>query len=167
MPGTSPWPQRLVGMLAVLLAVGVVALAAVGGSLYWQRVESRAAQDTRAELAPLAAETIPKILGYDYQTVETTMTDVYPLLTPGYRQEFETQATQTVIPQARQRQIVSQVNVVGRGVMSAARNTGTVLVYLNRTVTDKSKEPLVDGARVQVSYQKVDGRWLIDMIKPI
>lgn len=167
MSGTSPWPQRLLGILAAVLAAAFVGLSAVGGVLYWNRAEAHAAQDTRAELAPLAAETIPKILGYDYQTVETTMTDVYPLLTPRYRQEFEQQATQTVIPQARQRQIVSQVNVVGRGVMSAARNSGMVLVYLNRTVTDKSKEPLVDGARVQVSYEKVDGRWLIDMIKPI
>jgi len=42
-----------------------------------------------------------------------------------------------------------------------------VLVYMNRTVTDKSRQPLYDGSRLRVEYRKVDGKWLIDAIKPI
>jgi Mce-associated membrane protein len=38
---------------------------------------------------------------------------------------------------------------------------------LNRTVTDKSKEPVYDGSRPRVDYQKIDGRWLIQYITPI
>jgi Mce-associated membrane protein len=38
---------------------------------------------------------------------------------------------------------------------------------MNRTVTDKSKQPVYDGSRLQVDYQKVDGKWLIGFIKPI
>lgn len=160
--------QRLLAATVVLLAaVAFVGLAATAGWLYWNRVEARAEQVTREELPPLAAEAIPRIFGYDYQTVETSMTDVYPLFTPDFRRTFEEQATQVVIPAARERKVVSQVNVVGQGMMEARRTSGSVLVYLNRTVTDKSKEPAVDGARVKVDYRKVDGKWLIDMIKPV
>ena len=163
----TPRAQRLLAAAALLAAVVIVGLAAAAGWLYWERVEARGEQVTRAELAPMAAEAIPRIFGYDYQTVETSMTDVYPLFTPDLRRTFEEQATRVVIPAARERKVVSQVNVVGQGVMEARRTSGSVLVYLNRTVTDKSQEPAVDGARVQVDYRKVDGKWLIDMIKPV
>ena len=43
----------------------------------------------------------------------------------------------------------------------------SVMVYLNRTVTDKSKNPVYDGSRLKVDYVKVDGQWLINYITPI
>jgi Mce-associated membrane protein len=159
--------RRLVDSLTVLLAVSFVGLAGVGGWLYWNRVELRGEQTTRAELAPLAEKQIAQVFGYDYQTVERSLNDVYPLLTPDYRQEFEDRANKDIIPQARERQVVSQANVVGVGVLSAQRNSATVMVYLNRTVTDKSKTPIYDGSRLRVDYQKIDGKWLIKYITPI
>jgi Mce-associated membrane protein len=162
------WAGRLLGAVAIALAGAFVGLAAAGGWLYWNRVERHAAQTTRTVLAPLAAEEIPKVLGYDYQTVERSMTEAYPLLTPEYRQKFEDRATSDIIPQARDRQVVNQISVVGVGVLAAHRVTGSVMVYMNRTVSDKSsKEPLYDGSRVRVDYQKINGEWLIDEIKPI
>jgi len=163
----SSWATRLVGAVIVLLAVGFVGLAGVGGWLYWNRVEMRGEQAARAELAPLAAKQIPQVFGYDYQTVERSLTEVYPLLTPEYRHEFEDRATKDIIPQARERQVVSQANVVGVGVLSAQRNSASVMVYMNRTVTDKSKQPVYDGSRLRVDYQKIDGKWLIKYITPI
>ena len=71
------WVSKLLGLVAVLVAIGFVALAGVGGWLYWNRVELRSEQATRAELAPLAAKQIPKVFGYDYQTVERSLTDAY------------------------------------------------------------------------------------------
>jgi Mce-associated membrane protein len=159
--------SKLVGALTVLLAMGLVALSGVGGWLYWNRVEIRGEQATRAELAPLAAKQIPQVFGYDYQTVERNLNEVYPLLTPDYRREFEDRATKDIIPQARERQLVSQANVVGVGVLTAQRNSASVMVYMNRTVTDKSKEPVYDGSRLRVDYRKVDGEWLIEYITPI
>jgi Mce-associated membrane protein len=153
--------------LSVIVVAGIVALAAIGGGLYWDRVQTAAQQSTRAELAPLAAEQIPKVFGYDYQTVEGSLTDAYNLLTPDYRREFQQRATEQIIPQARERQVVSQANVVGVGVLEAQRNSGSVMVYMNRTVTDKSKESVYDGSRLKVDYQRVDGKWLISYITPI
>jgi Mce-associated membrane protein len=157
----------LVAVLTALVVAGIIALAGIGGSLYWNRVEMRDAQITRGELAPLAADQIPKVFGYDYQTVERSLTDAYTLLTPDYRREFEDRANQKIIPEARERQVVSQASVVGVGVLEAQRNSGSVMVYMNRTVTDKSKQPAYDGSRLRVDYQKVDGKWLIEYITPI
>src|SRR5919106_5588673 len=159
--------SKLVGALTVLLAMGLVALSGVGGWLYWNRVEIRGEQATRAEVAPLAEKQIPEVFAYDYQTVERSLTDAYSLLTPEYRREFEDRATRDIIPQARERHLVSQANVVGVGVLAAQRNSASVMVYLNRTVTDKSREPMYDGSRLKVDYLKVDGKWLINYITPI
>jgi Mce-associated membrane protein len=92
---------------------------------------------------------------------------VYPLLTPDYRQEFEDRANKDIIPQARERQLVSQANVAGAIVLSAQRDSASMMVYMNRTVTDKSKTPIYDGSRLRVDYQKIDGKWLIKYITPI
>ena len=91
------------------------------------------------------------------------------MLTPDYRREFEQKANSDIIPQARERQVVSQTNVVGVGVMDAHRNSGSVLVYINRTVSDKSNraQPLYDAARLRVEYKRIDGKWLISYITPI
>ena len=161
------WVAKLLGAVTILLAIGFVALAGVGGGMYWNRVEMRGEQATRDELTPLAAKQIPQVFGYDYQTVERSLNEVYPLLAPDYRHEFEDRANKDIIPQARERQLVSQANVVGVGVLSAQRNSASVMVYMNRTVTDKSKTPIYDGSRLRVDYQKIDGKWLIKYITPI
>ncbi len=163
----SRWAVRLVAGGAILLAVAFVVLSAVGGGLYWNRVELRAEQLTRETLCPLAEEQIPAVFGYDYQTVERSLTEAYDLLTPSYREEFRDRATKDIIPQAREREVVSQANVVGVGVLAAQRNSGSVMVYMNRTVTDKSKQSVYDGSRLRVDYEKIDGKWLIDYITPI
>lgn len=161
------WTSRLLAGGAILLAVAFVALSGVAGWWYWNRVELRAEQDTRDTLAPLAEEQIPAVFGYDYQTVERSLTEAYDLLTPSYREEFRNRATADIIPQARDREVVSQANVVGVGVLAAQRSSGSVMVYLNRTVTDKSKQSIYDGSRLRVDYEKIDGKWLIDYITPI
>jgi Mce-associated membrane protein len=159
----------LVGGIAGLLTAAFVGLAAVGGGLYWQRVETRGEQTTRDELAPLAQKQIPAVFNYDYKTVERSLTDAYTMLTPDYRREFENKANSDIIPQARQREVVSQANVVGVGVMDAHRNSAAVMVYINRTVSDKSTrdQPIYDGARLRVEYKRIDGKWLINYITPI
>ncbi|MDT5095181.1 MAG: Mce-associated rane protein [Mycobacterium sp.] len=159
----------LVTTVALSLAAAFVGLAGVGGWLYWGRVNRVAEQATRDELPALAKKQIPMVFSYDYQTVERNLIDVYRLLTPDYRREFESKANSEIIPQARQRQIVSQANVTGVGVMDAHRGSGSVMVFINRTVSGKTnrEQPVYDGARLRVDYQRVDGKWLIGYIAPI
>ena len=158
---------KVVGAVTILLACGVVALAGAGGWFYWSGVEIQGENEARGVLVDKAKEQIPKVFGYDYQTVERSLNDIYPLLTPSYRREFRDRANKDIIPQARERQLVSQANTVGVGVLAAQRNSGSVMVYLNRTVTDKSKQPVYDGSRLKVDYVKVGDEWLINYITPI
>ena len=81
---------------------------AIGGALYWGRVLVRAQQATRDALIPMAADQIPKVFGYDYQTVERSLGDAANYLTPEYRREFEDRVNKDIIPQARDRQVVAQ-----------------------------------------------------------
>jgi Mce-associated membrane protein len=53
------------------------------------------------------------------------------------------------------------------GVLTAQRNSASVLVYMNRTVTDKSRQQVYDGSRLRVDYEKLGGKWLINYIAPI
>lgn len=159
----------ILSILAGVLAVAFVSLAAVGGGMYWQRVETRSEQAARNELGPLAQQQIPTVFTYDYKTVERSLTDAYQLLTPDYRKEFENRANSDIIPQARARELVSQANVVGVGVLDAQRDSGAVMVYINRTVSEKTNrdQPIYDGARLRVEYKRIDGKWLINYITPI
>jgi Mce-associated membrane protein len=161
------WTSRLLVFVGVLLAAAVIALGGLGGSLYWDRVERVGEQQTRDELPALASQQIPIILGFDYQTIERSRTDAYGLLTPEFRRQYEEDTTKNVIPAARERQIISQVNVVGVGMLDAHRDSGSVMVYMNRVLTDKTKQPLYDGSRLRVDYEKIGRDWRIKDITPI
>ena len=157
----------LIAAVVSLLTITFIGLAVAGGWLYWQRVETRGEQAARAALPPLASKEIPEVFAYDYQTVERSLGAAYPLLTPAYRREFEKSANDQIIPEARKREVVVQASVVGVGVMAAQRNSASVMVYMNRTVTDKTRQPLYDGSRLRVDYQRIGGKWLINYITPI
>lgn len=161
------WRRRLLAAAGYFLVAVFVGLAAVGGWLYWGRVESRGEATARAVLPALAAKEIPAVFAYDYQTVERSLSDAYPLLTPDYRQEFRKSANAQIIPEAKKREVVVQANVVGVGVITAKRNSASLMVFMNRTVTDKSRQPLYDGSRLRVDFKKVGKQWLIAYITPI
>jgi Mce-associated membrane protein len=157
----------LITTLVSLLITTFVGLAAAGGWFYWDRVETRGEQAARATLPALAKDEIPRVFAYDFQTVERTLSEAFLLLTPSYRREFERSVNAQIIPEAKKREVVVQANIVGVGVMAAKRDSASVMVYMNRTVTDKSKQPVYDGSRLRVDYQQIGGKWLINFITPI
>jgi Mce-associated membrane protein len=158
------WLMVVAGYLSIALVVG---LSGAAGWFYWERVQTRGEEAARAVLPKLATTEIPEVFAYDYQTVERSLADAYPLLTPDYRQEFKKSANTQIIPEAKKREVVVQANVVGVGVMTAKRDSASVMVYMNRTVTDKSRQPLYDGSRLRVDFKKIDKQWLIAYITPI
>jgi Mce-associated membrane protein len=157
----------LITTLVSLLISTFVGLAAAGGWFYWDRVETRGEQAARATLPALAKDQIPRVFAYDFQTVERSLSEAFLLLTPSYRREFERSVNAQIIPEAKKREVVVQANIVGVGVMAAKRDSASVMVYMNRTVTDKSKQPVYDGSRLRVDYQQIGGKWLINFITPI
>ncbi|OBG93219.1 mammalian cell entry protein [Mycobacterium sp. E3251] len=161
------WRRRLLIVAGYLLILVFVGLSAAAGWFYWGRVQTRGEEAARAVLPALATKEIPQVFAYDYQTVERSLSDAYPLLTPDYRQEFRKSANAQIIPEAKKREVVVQANVVGVGVMSAKRDSASLMVYMNRTVTDKTRQPLYDGSRLRVDFKKIGKQWLIAYITPI
>jgi Mce-associated membrane protein len=163
------WWRRLLAVARVLAILAVVGLSAAGGWFYWERVQTRGEEVARQVLPQKAADDIPKVFAYDYQTVERSLAAVYPLLTPEYRQEFQRSANAQIIPEAKKREVVVQANVVGAGVIAAKRDSASVMVYMNRTVSDKAsrQQPVYDGSRLRVDFKRIDGKWLIAYITPI
>lgn len=158
------WLFTAAASLAIALVVG---LSAAGGWMYWDRVEARGEQAARDTLPKLAEKEIPQVFGYEFQTVERTLTEAFPLLTPAYLQEFRKGVNEQIIPEAKKREVVVQASVSGVGVMSANRNSAAVMVYMNRIVTDKTRQPIYEGSRLRVEFQRIDGKWLIAKIAPI
>ncbi|BBZ41760.1 nuclear transport factor 2 family protein [Mycobacterium conspicuum] len=163
------WWRRLLTVAGVLAILAVVGLSAAGGWFYWERVQAGGEEAARAVLPHQAADDIPKVFAYDYQTVERSLADAYPLLTPEYRQEFQRSANAQIIPEAKKREVVVQANVVGTGVITAKRDSASVMVYMNRTVSDKTsrQQPVYDGSRLRVDFKRIGGKWLIAYITPI
>ena len=161
------WRRLLAAVAGSLSAAVFVGVSAAGGWFYWERVQTRGEESARVVLPHRAADDIPKVFAYDYQTVERSLAAAYPLLTPEYRQEFQRSANAQIIPEAKKREVVVQANVVGVGVITAKRDSASVMVYMNRTVTDKSRQPLYDGSRLRVDFKRIDGEWLIAYITPI
>lgn len=161
------WRRRLLVVAGYLLILVFVGLSAAAGWFYWGRVQTRGEDSARAVLPGLATKEIPQVFAYDYQTVERSLSDAYPLLTPDYRQEFRKSANAQIIPEAKKREVVVQASVVGVGVMSAKRDAASLMVYMNRTVTDKTRQPLYDGSRLRVDFKKIGKQWLINYITPI
>jgi Mce-associated membrane protein len=161
------WTTRVAAVVVVLAAVGFVALSGFAGYLWWDHTQTVAAARTAEELPPKAAEQIPDVLGFDFQTVLATREKAYLMMTKDFKQQFEDQTTRDVIPSARDRQVISQINVVGVGILDAHRDSGSVMVFMNRVITDKTKQPVYDGSRLKVDYQRVDGEWKIAGITPI
>ncbi|MCX8563108.1 mammalian cell entry protein [Mycolicibacterium mucogenicum] len=155
--------KRLLVALGALLAVAVVALGAVGGATFWNHVQLTGEQETAAELPGLAKVQIPQILGYEYSHIQEATTKALTLMTPEFRKRYEElTAANNIFSEAAKRKLVSQVNVVGAGMMSSHRDSGSVLVFVNRVVTDERKQPNYEGSRLRVDYRKINGKWLID-----
>lgn len=161
---TPRWMSLATVVVALLAFVG---LGAAAGALYWSRVEAHGEDVARTELVQLAREEIPKVLGYEYKTVEASLMETLPMFTGDYRREFEARALNEIIPQARARQLVNQVDVVGAAALPSRRTSGSVLVFINRLSTDKSKEKFYEGSRLRVEFRKIDRKWLISNIVPI
>ena len=51
---------KLIALVVLVFALGLVGLSAVGGALYWDRTQNRAVQDAGAALPALATEQIPR-----------------------------------------------------------------------------------------------------------
>lgn len=156
--------------LVLLLTAATIAAAALGG---WQLTTKHRTPPPadgpaqRTSVQEAASADLPKILGYTYETVEQTLTEATSLMTERFKATFSQTMRDDVIPTAREKQITSQVAVVGTAVEALSSDQATLLVFIDRTITQAGQASLDAGARVRVQLQKQGGVWLVDDITPV
>jgi len=168
------------------LAIGAVALAVIAVVLLtvvMQRVSSRSASNHRgatqaeasylagpsARAAAAAASTETRAtLTYNYKTLAADFATAEKGLTPAFRASYAHTTATSVTPLATKYHAISTASVAATGVSASTATTATVLLFVDQTVQNTQlPQPRLDRSRIVVSMVKVDGRWLVDHLKPL
>jgi len=144
------------------------ALVTIGAVLYGK---VRTAEDTdtsRSQAVTAARDLLPKVLSYDYNSLDASLTGATDALTGDFKSDFEQLVDSTVRPSAIERKIVTTTVVQDASVVNADQGRATVLAFINQSTTAADQQtPKIDGARLRIGLEKVDGQWLISSIDPV
>ncbi len=107
------------------------------------------------------------ILSYSSDKVKQQLNDARSLLSGDFRDSYTSLINQVVIPGAEQQQISSVATVPRAGSVSANPTHAVVLVFVNQTVTVGTSPPTATASSVNVTLDKVGGKWLISKFDPV
>lgn len=160
--------SRSFRLVAVLL--GLVAVVAVVGAVVAVRADGEAESRTAAgqEGRAFAVEIVPKLLSYEFSTVEGHFAELQDNLGGEFRQQFEEVGRSVIVPSAQERQVVTSAEVVESSVVRADVNEAELLLFVNQSSTSsESPDTKLDGSRVRVRVERSDDRWLITELTPV
>jgi Mce-associated membrane protein len=161
--GTARVPV-LVGAAAVVVALTGSALAAVGAG---QVSRSGDRTSLRQQVLAVGRQIAVDFSAYDYRHLKQDFDRVVSESTGGFRTEFQTSSAglQDVIIKIK---AVSTAEVASAGLVSASPTDATVLVAVNRRVTNTSApNGQSDSFGLQISLRHIGGRWLASRIQPL
>jgi Mce-associated membrane protein len=170
-PASSPAPPvgsrwaRVVGY-GVLPALTVV-LGGGAGVLTWEVISAHLVEAARIESVRAAQDGAAAILTYRPDTVNSDLGAARDRLTGKFKDSYTLYTHQTVIPDARQKQISSMVYVPGSASVSATLYHAVVMVYVNQTFMHDPDPPTSTASSVRVTLEKVGRRWLISDFTPV
>lgn len=163
--------QVLAGVLA-LLVVASVALAGVLGYRYLDARWTEQARDSSLDAAKSYATTM---FGYDPGNVEAHVNSSKSVVTGAAKSQYDKLITNPVQGQnidfvegVKKQQVVSQAVIQDAGVVTNTRDSSTVLIFMNQSVSRGGKDLVrVDPSRLTFAMVKQDGRWMIQNIDVI
>lgn len=151
-------------VLGLLVGAGTAATAVFGRSA----ADHNAAATAMKAARDSAQSRVPKVLSYDYNTVDSEFPGATQNLTGTFRDDFAKLGSSVIIPAAHRDSIVTKATIVGTSVVSADRDKVVLLVFLNQSTTStKYQGPRLDGSRVRVTMADAAGTWLISDITPV
>jgi Mce-associated membrane protein len=154
----------LVGSAAVVVALTGSALAALGVRQV-SRSDDRSA--LRQQVLAVGRQIAVDFSAYDYRHLKQDFDRVVNESTGGFRKEFQTSSAglQDVIIKIK---AVSTAEVASAGVVTASPTDATVLVAVNRRVTNTSApNGQSDSFGLQLTLRHIGGRWLASKIQPL
>lgn len=144
------------------------ALLAIGAVLFGKVRDMETTAKSRAEAVAAARDLLPKVLSYSYDTLDASLTGATDALTGDFKSDFQQLVDSAVRPSAADRKIVTTTAVQDASVVDADQSHATVLAFINQSTTAADQQtPKIDGARLRIGLEKVDGRWLISSIDPV
>jgi Mce-associated membrane protein len=120
----------------------------------------------------VAVEQVPRILSYDYRTLDKHAHTVAGSMTPAFRDTFTDTLRRAVVPMAGKNKAITKAVVRGAGVsrITDDESRATLLLFVDQMLVSthgkKAGQPRIGQERVTVELAQVDGQWLIDDIKP-
>jgi Mce-associated membrane protein len=159
------WWVLVVVLVAATAGAGYFGVAQMNSKDRPPAVVDGAAQ--RESVQKTTSTDLQKLLSYDFQTIEQTLNAAASQLTPKFRSTFLDKANKEIIPQARQRKMTSQVNIVGVGVTDLDDARASVIAFVNSTYSSPDSQPVYSGSRLRVALAKHGDSWLIDQIDVI
>lgn len=164
----TPRRRRARGTILAYLVLPALALAlAVGaGVLKWQAssVQSGDAADAAVRAATDGAIAL---LSYQPATVEQDLGSATNRLTGSFRNAYASLAMDTVIPDAKKRQISAVTTVPAAASVSVRDGHAVLLLFVNQTVIVGNGAPASTNSSVRVKLDRVGDRWLISAFDPI
>ncbi|MDF3312160.1 hypothetical protein P3H15_45140 [Rhodococcus sp. T2V] len=123
---------------------------------------------SRTDAVGAARDLLPTVLSYSYDTLDASLTGATDALTGDFKSDFQQLVDSAVRPSAADRKIVTTTAVQDASVVDADQAHATVLAFINQSTTAADQQtPKIDGARLRIGLEKVDGRWLISSIDPV
>jgi Mce-associated membrane protein len=161
--------RLLTAILAVLLIVGLIAVAVLG----WQYREGQRAEQARGQALTAARKAAPVVLSYDYRHLDRDFASARARLTGKFRDEYG-KTTKTVVgPTAKKYEGVVKATVVepaGGGtpaasVVSASSDKAVVLLFVNQvTRSTQVSGPRVDLNRVRMTLDRTSDGWKVSAV---
>jgi Mce-associated membrane protein len=163
MPLPTGRPRVALAAAATVLALGAAAGVTVLGL---STLDAVRAEQASAEAVPAVLDLTPKLLNFDYRTIDADVARAKSVTTGDYW--AKNALTDTLEPTVVELQATTKTVVRAAGVADAQPDRVVVLVFLNQTTTGKNlAAPRVDSRVARVTAARVDDRWLLAGFEPL
>lgn len=156
-------PKSAIVALAVV-AVCATAATAAGAVKLSDHNQTKA---LRSEVLASARQIAVDFAVYDYRHIDADFTRVANESTGKFKSQFVTQSAgvRQLIIKAK---AVSNAEIAAEGLVEAATNHASVVVALDRTVTNTSApKGQRDSFGLEIDLLRVNGKWLASGVKPL
>ncbi|PYE12358.1 Mce-associated membrane protein [Williamsia limnetica] len=162
------WTARRVKVVGTLMVVLTAAALGFCGYAVYEDHQDEDLQASGQEALTAARTMVPNLLTYKAESVDQDFAQKFTMLTGEFKSEFEDLSVKSIIPTAKERQIVTTAQVAESGLIDHGDKKATALLFINQTTTSTDEpDPKLDGSRVKVTVEKSGDSWKISALTPV
>lgn len=151
---------------AILALLVTIALMVVSFEVRGSNSDRNAVATARVQAASAAAATVPKIIGYSYQTFDADAAAAQAAATGRFRSTLAT-LDATIKSAVVSKKVIKKATITASSVTSASASAVTLLLFVTQTNTVGPAKPALVPARLRVTMTKTGGTWLVSDIAPV